>query len=200
MLNLTSDSFISAVSAATVAGVFILAEKRYSHYLASKKPKADLNDTDYIDVLKHITDIIQYETSAYRVNYWAVQNGENTLDGFSIKKLSMVVESNTEGIDNIISEMQSIPTVAFKRNIDKLKLVDSYIYSKEYELNDSLSQTHRAYGVQSAYFFKVKNLKKKMWTGILSVCFEDKHDTLDESQLGWVEMQVKKIEGIISQL
>lgn len=178
----------------------IVAVKWYYEHKEKVKIKPDLNDPDYTDVLQEILDTIQKELGGFRVGYFAGQNGEKTLDGHSIKKLSMVTESNAEGIDNIITEMQSIPTIAFKRNIEALRNSERYIHTFESEMNDQLANFHRAYGVQTAYFFKVNNLKKKMWTGILCVSFEERKFELEDTQLGWLQFQVNKIESIISKL
>jgi len=199
LVNWQSDTIIAAIFGAAIAGLFVLANTMLTNY-QEKKKKPDLDDDDYSDAIKHITDGIQSTVGAYRVNYWAAQNGEKTLDGFSIKKLSMMVESNDNGVDNIITEMQNIPAVAFKRTIDALRSVDSYVMTKEFQMNDSLSKMHRAYGVQVCYFFKVKNLKKNLWTGIIAINFEDKNAELGDSQIGWIELQAKRISGIISQL
>jgi hypothetical protein len=160
----------------------------------------DLNDEDYTDLLGEILSEIQIETEAHRVAYWAAQNGEKTLDGYSIKKLSMVAECNANGVDSTIKEMQNVPSIAFKRNMENLKKTDKYILSFESEINDSLSQTHAAFGIQTLYAFKVHNLKRKAWTGILIIGFEDRKHEMFDSQIGLCQFNVNKIEGIISQL
>lgn len=185
------------VSAALIAGLFVIANQYYQHWLRKRASKPDLADPEYPDLIEHITREIQAELGAHRVQYWAAQNGESTLDGHSIKKLSMVVENNAEGVDNVILEMQNIPSVAFKRNIDLMRKSNGYIYSEESEYSDTLAKTYRAYGIQTGYFFKVNNLKKKMWTGILVVAFDEKKNELCDTQLGWLQMQLNRIEGII---
>jgi hypothetical protein len=176
----------------------IIAWQWYTEHVKKKKPTPDLSDDDYNDMLGEILADIQQETGAHRVAYWAAQNGEKTLDGHSIKKLSMVSESNADGVDNVITEMQNIPTVAFKRNLDTLKRADQYILSFESEIGDTLSKTHAAYGIQTAYFFKINNLKKKMWTGILVVAFDERKHEIFDTQIGYCQLNVNKIEGIIS--
>lgn len=200
VINWNSDTVVASLTGAVVAGVFVLANTLLTYWKEKQKQRPDLHDVDYSDLIKPITDQIQKEIGAYRVAYWAAQNGEKTLDGYSIKKLSMVTESNAEGVDNVITEMQNIPVVAFKRNLDKLRKVESFIFTKEWQYEDQLGKTHRAYGIQESYFFKANNLKRNMWTGILVVAFEDKNAELDDSQIGWLQFQVNRIEGIISQL
>lgn len=178
----------------------IMAWQWYVDHKKKKQPSPDLADEDYTDMLGGILDEIKAETEAHRVAYWAAGNGEKTLDGYSIKKLSMVAESNAEGVDNVITEMQNIPTIAFKRNMDMLKKEEQYILTFESEYSDTLSKTHAAYGMQSIYFFKVNNLKKKMWTGILVVGFDDRKHEMFDTQIGFCQFNVNKIEGIISKL
>jgi len=178
----------------------IIAWQYYTDHKKKKQPSPDLADDDYTDLIGEMCAEIQVEVEAHRVAYWAASNGERTLDGYSIKKLSMVVEKNADGVDVVITKMQNVPTVAFKRNIHKLKKVDKNITSFESELDDTLSQTHRSYGMDSVYFFKVYNLKKKMWTGILVVGFDERHHEMFDTQIGLCQFNVNKIEGIISKL
>lgn len=188
------------IAAAIIAGGVVFGDRLLANFLAKRKVKPDLSDESYSELLMPILDDIKTELGTYRLAYWAAQNGEKTLDGYSIKKLSMVAECNSEDADDTIHEMQNVPSVAFKRNMIKLKAADSYIYSKEHTFDDQLGKLHRSFGIQTAYFFKCNNLKKKMWTGILAVAFKDKNFELDDTQLGWLQFQVNKIEGIISQL
>lgn len=188
------------ISAAIVAAVALISSELIKIAYSRYKPSPDLADDDYTDMLGEILTEIQTETDAHRVAYWAAQNGEKTLDGYSIKKLSMVVEANAEGVDSVIKEMQNVPSIAFKRNMEKLKAADKYILSFESEMKDTLAQTHAAFGLQTVYFFKVYNLKKRMWTGILVVGFDERKHEMYDSQVGLCQFNVNKIEGIISKL
>ena len=194
-------------NAAFIAGLFTLPVLMIKVWeiISNRKAKikynkaSDLGSPTYQDLLQSNLDYIQAELKPFRCAYWAASNGENTLDGYSKKKLSLVVESNSPEADNVKDQMQNVPTEAFKRNMDLLKSED-YINTKEWTYHDELSNIQRAYGMQECYFFKVKNLKKNIWTGILVIGFEERGNELAETELGLVQFEVKKIEGIISQL
>ena len=199
---MSGDLFEKTIIAAMTLPILVikileLVEKRRSKKRYIKN--SALGNDDYEDMLKPITDEILSITSAHRVAYWAAQNGEKTLDGFSIKKLSLVCESNAEGVPPTKSQMQDVPTAAFKRNMDALKKVD-YLYSKEWEKHDELGSIHRAYGMNECYYFKVCNLKNNIWTGILVVGFNHENSELKEEQMGLLLVAVKRIEAIISKI
>lgn len=164
--------------------------------------KPDLSDTDYDELIGDIIAEIKDELGAYRCSYWAAQNGENTLDGYSIKKLSMMVERNGEDADNIAREMQGLPTITFRRTIKDLKeSPHGYVISHEGELDDQLSNLNKAYGIHSLVSCKVNNLKHGVkWTGILSVGFEDRKRKFHDTEIAWLMTQINRIEVLISKL
>lgn len=175
-------------------------EKKKQIQLSLEKP--DLSDSDYYDVIGDILEVIQKETQAHRVFYLAAQNGEKTLDGYSIKKLSMMVEKNAEGVDNIIGEIQNVPTVTFKRTINNLKESPSgYVVTNESDLTDRLSRINISYGISTLLGFKVLNIKHgEKWTGILCIGFEERNYNISETEIAWCSLQVSRIESIISKL
>jgi hypothetical protein len=187
-----------AIIGSSVLGEIVkfLLEKRK----AAKKP--DLSDTDYDELIGDIIAEIRDELGAYRCSYWAAQNGENTLDGYSIKKLSMVVERNAEDADNIAREMQGLPSITFKRTIKDLKESENgCVISYEGEMDDQLSNLNKAYGIQSLISCKVNNLKHGVkWTGILSVGFEERNRKFQDTQIAWLMTQINRIEVLISKI
>ena len=192
------------IGAAFVTGTFLILNQWYTNHQkkleAIKKP--DLADTDYGDLIEPILEHIRDTVGAHRVFYLAAQNGEKTLDGYSIKKLSMMAESNADGVDNIIRDIQGLPTAVFRRCITSLKDSDQgFFVSHESELNDQLARINTAHGIQTQLCIQVFNIKHgKKWTGILCVSFEEKQRTVHPTEIGSVELQVGRIESLISKL
>jgi len=192
------------VQAAIYSGAFLILLKGldigYEKLKAHRKP--DLTDSDYDDLIGDIIELVQKETGAHRVAYWAAQNGEKTLDNYSIKKLSMVVERNAEGVDNIFRELQNVPSLTFKRSIAEFKDSDSpHIVSNESEINDDLGKANVSYGCNTMLIFKVHNIRhSKKWTGLLCIGFEERMRVIHPSEIGWCSVQVNRIETIISKI
>ena len=192
---------VAVIAAKPIENFFLRRKERKKQDLLSLE-KPDLSDDDYCDLIGEVLDGIQKETQAHRVFYLAAQNGEKTLDGYSIKKLSMMAEKNANGVDNIIGEIQNVPTITFKRNVANLKDSPSgYFVSNESELTDRLSRINVSYGINTLLGFKVLNIKYgEKWTGILGIGFEEQEHRLAETEIAWCSLQVSRIESIISKL
>lgn len=202
----------SSVQSAIIAAAAVILAKPIENFFEKRKQKKeqirllqekpDLSDEDYYDRIGEILEHIQEETQAHRVFYLAAQNGEKTLDNYSIKKLSMMVEKNAEGVDDIIQEIQNVPVVTFKRNINLLKESRSgYSVTNESDLTDRLSRINVSYGMNTLLGFKVMNIKHgEKWTGILGIGFEEQNRPIAETEIAWCSLQVSRIEPIISKI
>jgi len=202
----------SDVQSAIIAAAAVLLAKPIESFFEKRKQKkealkvlnekSDLSDEDYYDKIGEVLGVIQKETQAHRVFYLAAQNGEKTLDNYSIKKLSIVAEVNAEGVDEIIHQMQNVPVVTFKRKINLLKLAPSgYSVSNESELIDRLSRINVSYGMNTMLSFKVMNIKHgEHWTGILCIGFEECDRHLAETEIAWCSVQAARVETIISKI
>lgn len=158
-----------------------------------KNTKPDLSDPDYDDLFQHDLQEICNRLEAMRVSYWSFTNGTNTADGYSMKNLSMMAECNREGVDSIIREMQNIPCVNFKRNLNALRDADSWIVTHEHDKTDSIGRFHQYYGLNSNIFVKVYNGKN--WTGIIGVNFEDLNMEFSDQHLAWLQVQASIMGG-----
>lgn len=165
----------------------IMAWQWYSDHKAKRVSKPDLSDPDYDDVLSENLHEICKTLEAMRVSYWAFTNGTMTADGYSMKNLSMMAESNRDGVDSLIREMQNIPCINFKRNLTLLRDADSLIVCHEHDKTDTLGRFHQYYGFNTCIFVKVFNGGK--WTGIIGLNFEDKNIEFTEQHLAWLSVQ-----------
>jgi len=187
-----SNIVVAVITTIGVLGAAAIAKDYKSQKIADNKP--DLSTPNYDDMIGHLIDNIQERMNAYRCAYWVYTNGTYTGDDYSMQNCSMVVEKNKEDVVDVIAEMQMIPKVQFRRNISPLRDHDYHI-SYEDEHKDSLANFNAAYGVKTAIYFKVKNGDK--WTGVLGISYNESHHPIPLEDIGWVLVQVSRIEAII---
>jgi hypothetical protein len=182
---------------ATLFGLW--AEKQWKD---RKKP--DLSDKDYEDLLNPIIQQIKEEFNPYRLSYFSFHNGEKTFDGYSLKNLSMMVESNADGVDDIILELQKVPVIAFKRQMSQLRDApkdEPIIVTYEGGINDKLAELYRSFGMNTVIVAKTQNYKKKNpWSGFIVLGFQEQHKVISAEKLSWLRVQVLRINEIISEL
>lgn len=190
MNTAVATSLVTSVitSLTTLTGIWLTEKIR-----SGRKP--DLSDPDFEDLLKPVLDTIQEETKAHRVFFWEGRNGSNTLSGYHIKTLNMVVESNADGVDNIRGELQDVPADLLKRNMKKLGSVDDYIVSYEHQEHDELAYLYKNYGIDTLIAFKIRTRFDK-WTGVLMVAFAG-HCQLSDTELSWLKTQAGRISSLL---
>lgn len=166
----------------------------YKNYLDIKKERKTKLTTDYSSdytkkaKVKPILDDIQYELGADRVQYWEFSNGEKTLSGHHLKKLSMFMESNVEGERDIASQFQFIPVKQFERNLDKLyESEHGYIVSNEIREYDELASLFAQYGISTILSVKIIN-EIGVWIGVLSVCFKEDR-VINDGEVAFTKLQ-----------
>lgn len=182
-----------------VSGVVISSATLFGQWLIERwkrKNEPDLSDPDFEDNIKDLLDLIKEEVGAIRVSYWEGSNGNNTLSGYHIKKLSMMGESNSSEYHDIRDELQMIPITTFKRNMDLLReSEEGVVFSPEVKYSDDLANLNKGYGVNSVYLFKVNTVFNK-WTGVLMVGFSEVK-LLEETQIAWLKTQSSRIATMI---
>jgi hypothetical protein len=191
---------------ASIAGSLITAAATLTGFYLEKKinskKKPDLTDLDYDDLLKPIISEIKDNFNPSRINYYAFHNGEITFDNYHMKKLSMMVEENHDNFESNITQLQSIPTITFKRHIKMLRESNDgilVVYESHYQ--DRLSLLYKSYDINTCILCKVRNIKKGYkWSGILVVGFKDKERNFNPEELAWLSAQVNRIEVLVSQL
>lgn len=175
--------------------------KAYEKWLDRKAEKKLKITTDYSSdydkkaKINPILEDIKYELDADRVQYWEFSNGEKTLSGHHLKKLSLFIESNKEGIKEIAPQFQAVPVKKFERGLDKLyESSDDFIYSNEMLEFDELSSLNAQFNIASVLSIKVKN-EIGVWVGVLSVCFENVKP-LTEGEIAFAKLQASRISVI----
>lgn len=183
----------------STAGGFALTAIWYKNRLDKKKAESsgdDLGD-DYNRKmeLKPILDEIRYQMNADRVHEWVASNGDTSLSGHHLKKLSIFMESHKDGLEDISQHFQLIPVQKFARHVDSLsESEDGVVVSQEFHEFDELGALSAKYDIKTKVLFKVVNELGK-WTGILTVCFEDER-LLDEGEIAFCKLQAARIGAI----
>lgn len=179
----------SLITSATTLGGIFLNEK------LKKLKTPDLGDPDFEDLIGDIIDNISKELNANRVMFWEGKNGTNTLSGYHLKTLNLMLESNAPGSYDVKEELQDVPVIAFKRNIKQLSgSEDGIIVSKEYEIQDELSALHKSYQNETVVCLKITT-KANKWTSILMVGFKGYREISNE-ECAWLKLQAGRI-GVI---
>lgn len=138
---------------------------------------------------------LQDQLGAYRVQEWVVSNGDKTLSGHSIQKLSMFTEINQMGVDSIAQSFQFVPATNLSRNIIRLADTETgYIITEEWKEKDDLASLHLSYGVKTALIIKILNLQGK-WVGMLFVGFSEER-VLDYQEIAFAKLKASQIGAI----
>lgn len=138
---------------------------------------------------------IQEELGAYRVQEWVVTNGDKTLSGHSIQKLSMFTEINRVGVESIAQSFQFVPATNLSRNIIRLSdSDDGYIITNEWQEYDDLASLHLSYGVKTALVCKIVNMQNR-WVGILFIGFDEER-IFNEQEIAFVKLKASQIGAI----
>lgn len=175
----------------------------FKDYLQRRKDKKRSSDNDYssdyarkskISPILH--DILR-ESDADRVQYWEFSNGEKTLSGRHLKKLSIFLESNIEGELNVADKFQIVPIKQFESTLDTLyetsdeQVVSLYSYNTP---ATSMLNGMMQYDIMQMDCFKVTN-DVGSWTGIVTLCYKGvKH--LDKAEVGFIRLQVARLSTI----
>lgn len=138
---------------------------------------------------------LQEEFGAIRVQEWVVSNGDKTLSGHSIQKLSMFTEINRVGVESIAQSFQFVPATNLSRNIIRLSDSDEgYIITNEWQEYDDLASLHLSYGVKTALIFKITNLQNR-WVGMLFIGFDDER-VFNEQEIAFAKLKASQIGAI----
>lgn len=193
--------FLQAVLDLLKIGASLYGYRLFSDWRDKEKEKKTkkVNDyrSDYDKKMKinPILEDIKYELDADRVQYWEFSNGEKTFSGHHLKKLSLFMESNREGVKEIAPQFQLVPVKKFERNLDKLYESETdFIYSNEMNEFDELSSLNVQFNIVSVLSIKVKN-EFGTWIGIVSVCFENVR-ALNEGEIAFAKLQASRLSVI----
>lgn len=175
--------------------------KAYEKWLERREEKKIKITTDYSSdydkkaKINPILEDIKYELDSDRVQYWEFSNGEKTLSGHHLKKLSLFMESNKEGLKELAPQFQAVPVKKFERGLDKLyESSDDFVYSNEMLEFDELGSLNAQFNIASTLSIKIKN-EIGVWVGVLIICFETVRP-LNEGEIAFAKVQASRISVI----
>lgn len=136
--------------------------------------------------MTEILDRLRIDLGASRVILWLFSNGDTTLNGYHLKKMSIFAESSLE--DSIAPEFQLVPTSQFERSLHLLhESEDGYFLRHESDYADSQAALADKYDIDTVLTLKVKTDTGR-WIGILSVCY-DRKQNLEEGEIALAQIQ-----------
>lgn len=164
--------------------------------LEKKKKGLDLN-TDFAlkSKISPILEEIRYELDADRVQYWVFSNGDVTLTGHHLKKVSIFEEANKEGNQQLAHLFQLVPTKNFERTFNQLhESHENFIVSQEDDYNDDLSDIYKLYDARTLLHIKLTKPGDK-WVGIISIWF-NKRTEIPDQEISFAKLQSSRIGAI----
>jgi hypothetical protein len=165
---------------------------------SKKNPRVNNMDVDYArrKRVQPILDEARYELEVDRVMEIVFSNGDVTLSGHHLKKLSVFLESYAEGLDPVGHQLQLVPTRKFQRNLDELyESSEDFCVSREDSQTDETGQLNRLFGIRSLLMVKVRNEFGK-WVGVISAVSKDSEHVFTESDITFLKLQAAKIGGL----
>ena len=166
----------------------------YKRYL-DKKDKLPHNVANAVDKYKRLSDYAQNllkKLGAQRVNIWLFHNGGYCYTGEPIQKLSVICESNDEGVEPVMHIFQNQPIGIFQRNLEKLSKNDYFYEYNELQHKDSLAAINLLYKIVSSGLFKLKN-KEGYFAGVLAIGY-DHHHAITSGEVEIIKEVAKVIE------
>jgi hypothetical protein len=167
----------------------------FSSWLQKRKRSQNLNIDKDFEKRKQILPImesIRYELDASRVFDMVFTNGDVTMTGHHLKKVSVFQEVTADGVRPLAQDFQLVPSKIFDRTLDALyETNDDYVIFTEFENFDNLSALHAQYDIHTLMKVKIKNQFGK-WVGVLNVAFQNER-ILTEGEIAFVKMQAARL-------
>jgi hypothetical protein len=168
-------------------------------YLASRrarKSQDDNMDEDYRrqQTVKPLLEDLRYHLEANRVMEVAFSNGDTTLGGHHLKKISIITETDPDPGDEVLApHFQLIPARKFDRTLTGLFESDSdWIIWDEQEHKDETAALNRAFGLNTILLATIRNQDSK-WVGYLMVSWAENKDDILESEIERVRLVAARI-------
>lgn len=175
--------------ALTLLGIWV-------NYRNGKKNKPDLGrSVKRSDIVKPLLEEVRYSLGSVRCIEWAVSNGDVTLGGHHLQKLSIITEAVEEGFESMQNAFQLVPITQFSRTLESLKDKDATV-SHEDQFHDDMAILSSRYDVKTILIVKIKGDYDK-WIGMLGVAWEDHREVSDED-IAYVKLQASRLGAIKS--
>jgi len=159
-----------------------------------QRAKPDLNRTiTRNEKVKPILEQILFELQATRCCEWAVSNGDITLSGYHLQKLSILTEAVKDGVEPIQPLFQLIPISQFNRTIEGLRK-SPYVVSNESIVQDDLAALNLNYDIVTTVEVRIHGEFNK-WTGILRVAWDAERE-VTQQEIAFLKLKAAQIGAI----
>lgn len=167
----------------------------FSRWLDRRHIKKESNmDNEYARKrrIMPILEDIRYQLEADRVFESVFSNGDTTFTGHHMKKLSVMLECNKEGKEDIGHHFQFVPTKQFDRDLNNLyEDPEDWVFSDETFYNDDLANLKKMFDLNYTLIVKIRDQLNR-WVGIITVVFESPRE-LTDSEISYVKTQASRV-------
>lgn len=193
MILLSIPAILLVVAQQVATPLLTLAGLWYRNHLEKKKVPDLTRVMDRGNKVKGILDQVREELDCTRCCEWAVSNGDITLSGYHLQKLSILTEVCAEGTESIQPLFQLVPISQFKRTIEHLKEAP-VVVSLENKIQDDLAALNLNYEMVTLVEVRIHGEFAK-WTGILSVSWDHEREVTTQ-EIAFLKMQAARIGAI----
>lgn len=190
----------------TLASVFSanygsLLLKDYLERRKRLKSQNDNMDEDYRrqQVVKPLLEDLKYHLGARRVAEIGFSNGDTTLGGYHLKKVSIITETDPDmGDEPLAPHFQLIPAKKFDRTLSGL--FDSkmdWVVWDENNHHDETASLNKAFGFQTILMVTIRDQQQK-WVGYLFLSWPHSH-IVELSDVERVKLVASRIGGMSKQ-
>lgn len=183
-------------------GAAYYAATAVDRYFKNRKQKTDIHynnmESEFLrkQEIMPILENIRYQLEADRVIECIFSNGDTTFTGVHLKKISIALECNRDGIEDLSPYFQLIPAKKFDRTLTALfESKEDYTVSYEHEFSDDLATLNQSFGLNTMLLVKIRDSVNK-WVGYIVVGYEDPYKEIDQESIVFTKLQAARIGAI----
>jgi len=170
--------------------------KDYLDRRKERKSHDDNMDFDYhrVSEINPLLEDLKYHLKADKVAEVAFSNGDTTLSGYHLKKVSIITETMSDDPDEAIApHFQLVPSRKFDRTIRSLyEAENDWVFWDETQEKDETAALNRAFNLNSLLLVAIRNQENK-WVGYIMVSWKDKKDTITEPEIQRAQLVASRI-------
>lgn len=176
--------------------------KDYLAHRRARKSQDDNMEDDYRrqSLVKPLLEDLKYHLNADRVMEVAFSNGDTTLGGHHLKKISIITETDpVPGSEPLAPHFQLIPARKFDRTLAGLfEAPNDWIVWHEMQHQDETAALNRAFELNTVLLAAIRNHDSK-WVGYLMVSWRYDRQTITESEIERVKLVASRIGAMCKQ-
>lgn len=176
--------------------------KDYLAHRRARKSQDDNMEDDYRrqQMIKPLLEDLKYHLDADRVLEVAFSNGDTTLGGHHLKKISVITESDpAPGTEALAPHFQLIPARKFDRTLAGLfESPNDWILWDELQHTDETAALNRAFDLNTILLATIRNQDNK-WVGYLQVSWINRKDKITEGEIERVRLVASRIGAMCKQ-